>query len=134
MRLRSGETAGQLLAVGALVAALASLPLVGCSERVENEGTEGGLGPVPDQITVSMRDNFFQQRVDTVALGGTVTWPNDGNVAHTSTSDAGIWDSGTVDPGETFSRQFTQAGTFPYFCRFHGQAGGVGMAGTVVVR
>jgi hypothetical protein len=81
-----------------------------------------------------MRDNVFQQRVDTVAAGGTVTWRNDGNNPHTSTSGTGAWDSGRVGPGGTFARPFTQAGSFPYFCTFHGQAGGVGMAGTIVVR
>jgi plastocyanin len=80
-----------------------------------------------------MRDDFFQQRVDTVAINGTVTWKNDGAVVHTTTSDAGTWDSSTVHPGDTFARQFTQAGSFPYHCAFHG-APGTGMSGTIVVR
>jgi len=76
-----------------------------------------------------MGDNVFQPRVDTVAVGGTVTWTNNGALPHTSTSmtDPPAWDSGTVDPGETFSRQFAQAGSFPYECTFHN-----GMTGTIV--
>jgi plastocyanin len=114
---------------GVAMAALAAAVMSGCSD----DETVTDPGPPPSQIQVSMRDNFFQQRVDTVAINGTVTWRNDGVVAHTSTSDAGTWDSGSVNSGATFARQFTQAGTFPYHCTFHG-APGTGMSGTIVVR
>lgn len=131
MRPLAVRTPARVIAVSVLLGALAVLPLA-CGDDDDDGITNPG--PPPAQITVSMRDDFFQQRVDTVAVGGTVTWGNDGNNQHTSTSDTGIWDSGTVNAGGTFARQFTQAGSFPYFCTFHGQAGGVGMAGTIVVR
>jgi plastocyanin len=31
----------------------------------------------------------------------------------------GSFDSGTVDPGSTFSTAFEQSGTFRYFCQIH---------------
>ncbi len=114
---------------GVAMAALAAAVMSGCSD----DETATDPGTPPSQIQVSMRDNFFQQRVDTVAINGMVTWSNDGAVAHTSTSDAGTWDSGSVSSGATFARQVTQAGTFPYHCTFHG-APGTGMSGTIVVR
>lgn len=110
-----------------------AVAFLGCNGD-DNGGGPTNPGPPPAQITVDMRDNSFQQRVDTVAVNGTVTWRNVGANPHTSTSDAGTWNSGTVNAGGTFARQFTQAGAFPYFCTFHGAAGGVGMAGTIVVR
>jgi plastocyanin len=64
-----------------------------------------------------------------VAVGDTVTWMNTDTVAHTSTSDASAWDSGSVAPGGQFSRAFQTAGTFQYHCAIH-----PGMVGTVVVR
>lgn len=64
-----------------------------------------------------------------VALGTTVTWMNTDSVAHTSTSNAPGWSSGTVAPGGKFSFAFQSAGTFPYHCAIH-----PGMVGTVVVR
>ena len=64
-----------------------------------------------------------------IAVGETVTWTNTDSVAHTSTSDAGAWNSGTVSPGGRFSFTFQNAGTFPYHCTIH-----PGMVGTVVVR
>ena len=65
----------------------------------------------------------------TVTVGATVTWTNSDRVAHTSTADAGAWNSGTVAPGGQFSRVFDTTGTFAYHCTIH-----PGMVGTVVVR
>lgn len=64
-----------------------------------------------------------------VDAGTTVTWMNTDSIAHTSTSDAPGWNSGTVAPGGQFSVVFSTAGTFPYHCAIH-----PGMVGTVVVR
>lgn len=60
---------------------------------------------------------------------GTVTWTNSGSNPHTSTGQNNLWNSGTLNPGQTFSRQFPQAGAFPYVCTIH-----AGMSGTVVVQ
>jgi plastocyanin len=107
---------------------MAGVVLLGCGD----DPTEPE--PLPIQITVDMRDNTFQPRTDTIAVGGTVTWRNVGNNSHTSSADAGTWTSGSVTSGNTYARQFGQAGSFPYFCEFHGSAGGNGMAGTIVVQ
>lgn len=84
-------------------------------------------------MTIEMQDFQFAPRTVTIAAGTTVNWPNPGAAPHTSTSDTGLWDSGQKAPGESFSFTFTQAGSFPYFCTLHGTAGGVGMAGTIIV-
>jgi plastocyanin len=65
----------------------------------------------------------------TVAVGSTVTWINTDTVAHTSTSNASGWNSGTIAPGQQFSSTLQTAGTFAYHCAIH-----PGMVGTVVVR
>jgi plastocyanin len=64
-----------------------------------------------------------------VGAGATVTWTNDDTIAHTSTGDDGSWNSGTLAPGSSFSRNFPSAGTFSYHCAIH-----PGMIGTVVVQ
>jgi plastocyanin len=64
-----------------------------------------------------------------VAVGGTVTWVNNDNTAHTSTANGGAFDSGTIAPGGNFSRTFPTAGSFPYHCTIH-----PGMVGTVNVQ
>ncbi len=37
----------------------------------------------------------------------------------------GIWDSGVRSQGATFTHTFNSVGTFPYYCRVHGQVGQV---------
>jgi plastocyanin len=64
-----------------------------------------------------------------VSVGGTVMWMNNDSIAHTSTSDNGTWDSGTMAPGASFSRTFPTAGTFTYHCAIHPN-----MVGTVTVQ
>ncbi len=93
--------------------------------------------PPGEEITVEMKDNFFSPKEVTVKPGTKINWPNVGARPHTSTSDDGIWDSGTINTGETYSWTVpasTGSGTsFPYFCVFHGASGGIGMAGTIQV-
>ena len=55
----------------------------------------------------------------TVSVGGTVTWMNNDNTAHTSTANGGAFDSATIAPGASFSRTFPTAGSFPYHCTLH---------------
>ena len=65
-----------------------------------------------------------------VTMGTTVTWVNQDSMPHTATSDSGVWDSGTLTQGQTFSFVFSTPGTFPYHCSIHGVAS---MSGTIQV-
>jgi plastocyanin len=64
----------------------------------------------------------------TVPAGTTVTWTNTDSLPHTSTSDGGTWDSGTIAPGKSFSAVLSKTGTFQYHCTIH-----PGMLGTITV-
>lgn len=81
--------------------------------------------------TVLMSGMVFNPATITVSVGTKVTWKNNDSYAHTSTSDAGVWDSGVIGGGASASNTFTSAGTFPYHCTYHGA---MGMKGTVVVQ
>jgi plastocyanin len=65
----------------------------------------------------------------TIQRGGTVTWVNNDNTAHTSTSESNVWNSQTIAPGGSFSMTFSNPGTFPYHCTIH-----PGMIGAVTVQ
>jgi plastocyanin/glucose/arabinose dehydrogenase len=65
-----------------------------------------------------------------VTSGTTVTWVNNDSLPHTVTSDTGAFDSGIMQPGQSFSFTFTGSGTFPYHCTIHGAAA---MSGTVQI-
>lgn len=72
--------------------------------------------------------NYIAENI-TVRKGTTGRWVYcDGPVAdpHTVTSDAGLWDSGSVDAGQkTYLRAFAVVGSFPYYCRLHALMQGV---------
>jgi plastocyanin len=92
----------------------------------------------PGEVMVVMRNIAFNPGTVTIHVGQTVTWRNDDTAPHTTTSGScpgGVctpmagWDSGTLNPGQSFSHQFTTSGTFPYYCRIHGAM----MQGTISV-
>lgn len=84
------------------------------------------------EITVSMEDDFFEPAEVTVEPGTTVTWVQNGDNGHTSTSYDGLWDSGLIDGGAegSVSYTFDEPGTYEYYCGPHEA---IGMVGTVTV-
>jgi plastocyanin len=89
-----------------------------------DQGDKQGIASVAVQI-----DNFaFGPADQTVAAGGIVTWTNVDSVAHTVSAADGSFDSGNLNPGETYVHQFEQAGTFEYHCQYHPN-----MMGTITV-
>jgi plastocyanin len=61
-----------------------------------------------------------------VEAGTEVTWTNDDPTPHTVTADSGEFDSGTLDPGATFT--VAVDGSVTYFCEIHPT-----MQGTITV-
>jgi plastocyanin len=105
-----------ILSVGIAVPALSG-------ERPERSGMVTGTAE-----RVRIVDFAFRPRRIEVPRGTRVTWKNRGAVGHTTTSRTGLWDSGTLSPGDTFGRVFRSRGTFRYVCSIHPD-----MRGKVVV-
>jgi plastocyanin len=82
---------------------------------------------------ISVQDDLFDPAQVQTSSGATLTWSNAGTEQHTITADDASFDSGTINPGDTFAFTFAAQGTYPYHCQIHGGPGGQGMAGTVVV-
>jgi plastocyanin len=73
--------------------------------------------------------NFaFNPGTVNISPGDVVIWKNTSGTSHTSTSDTGKWNSGTILGGASYKHKFRKAGSFPYHCSFHPQ-----MTGTVIV-
>ena len=107
----------------ARIAALSLMMLVAFAPAAWAQGNE---------VTVRMEDNFFSPANITVEPGTTVTWVQEGNNPHTTTSYDGLWDSGMIEPGSggSFSFTFDEPGTFDYYCIPHES---MGMIGSVTV-
>lgn len=80
------------------------------------------------RIVANAGSNSFSPNPVEVKVGETVTWINDDSGRHTVTSKDGVFDSGMMGKGQSFSYTFDKAGEYPYFCEPHPN-----MVGTVVV-
>jgi plastocyanin len=88
-----------------------------------------------ESVSVTIHEDRFRFIPSqlTVPAGTTVIWVNDEQAKHTASADDGHFDSGDQELGVRYAYTFTEPGTYGYFCRYHGDVGGVGMAGTIVV-
>ena len=98
------------------------------------------------QGTVGMTDMGFVPPAITVNVGTKVVWKNSSQVIHNVVDDASKalsridvklpsgaspFDSGLLQPGQSYSRVFTEPGIYRYVCTLHE---GSGMKGVVIVR
>jgi plastocyanin len=119
--MRIGSTAVALIAWAAI--ALALVPAAGAERERRASGPDRGT----ETVRVRMVDDAFRPRNVSISRGTRIRWVNAGESDHTSTA-SGLWDSGLLDPGETYRRVFRRAGTFSYFCTAH-----PAMRGTITV-
>lgn len=69
--------------------------------------------------TVIISGNSFNPGTLTTTVGQKITWTNNDSYAHTVTSDNGLFDSGNILAGSSFSYIFTKTGTYTYHCTIH---------------
>ncbi len=104
----------------------------GCNKD-DNPASNAG-NPGPNEVFLS--GSRFNPVSKTVAVGTTIKWINKDGNTHTVTSGtvgnpSGLFDSGNMHQNNEFPFTFTQAGTYKYFCIYHGS---MGMTGTIVVQ
>lgn len=125
---------------GPIIITASSSGLVGSPQTFNATGTTPP--PFPTAITITVANNSFTPSVDTVAVGGTVTWNwgNTGGVQHSVSSTGNpnfISDpaGATASPHSYGPITFLSAGTYFYYCTVHGAPGSppTGMSGTIVV-
>ena len=76
----------------------------------------------PDTAFVIVRGFTFEPAELRVAPGTRIVWVNcepAGTPGHTTTSEAGVWDSPTLEPGDAFAVELDERGVHPYACRPH---------------
>jgi len=115
-----------LLAIFSLIAvapsAFAEHGEGGMSATVENAAGSSTPGCEPDCIIPS---------TVVITAGGTVTWENVDNAAHTASSGTaaggpdGVFDSSLIMASGSYSVTFDDEGTYPYFCMVHPWMSGI---------
>jgi plastocyanin len=108
--------------------------MVSLADHAQREGVAKIVAGAPPVVIVVMDDYAFNPPRVTIQKGTTVVWINQESEVHTVRADDEKFDSGDLERGAVFSAAFTEAGTFPYYCIYHGDQGGVDMAGAVIVK
>lgn len=87
------------------------------------------MAALAEMHEISIGDNFFNPSTVAISPGDRVRWTNDGLYTHRTKSVDGLWDSGFMDPGETYTRTFNTIGSFDYNDPHYPHA-----SGTIVVQ
>ena len=127
----------------AVIGMLALVLLAGCGgyggTGSYGGGGGGGGGGLAGSVTagpgiqfVSGHNGSTNAAVDTIAIGGTVTWTWTGSLPHSvqSVGSRSFASSSTMTGNGTYAVRFDTPGTYQYDCAVHGQL----MTGTIVVR
>jgi plastocyanin len=78
--------------------------------------------------SVPTNGKFYEPSNVETTVGSMVTWVNDDTVPHTVTSGTvensrpkpdGSFDSGIINPGNSFLFVLDKAGEYPYYCMVH---------------
>lgn len=113
--------------------------LIGLVLIVSCGGDDGGDSIAADDVTVEMFDNRYQFTEINIPAGGTVTFVGAGRNPHNAVAADGSWSTedvfGSLEQfeGDEATLTFDEPGEYIFYCTFHGNAGGDGMAGTLIV-
>ena len=103
------------------------------SASVTTTTSSGASGPqvsIQPGSAINTTSTYYSPPTITVVIGvnNTVTWVNNDQAPHTVT-DKGVFDSGNMNTGQTWTHTFTTPGTYEYQCSYHPW-----MKGTVIVK
>lgn len=92
-----------------------------------------------DDVVVKMFDNRFEYTEIQIPVGGSVNFVGAGRNPHNAVAANGSWSTESVfgsleqGSGDEALLTFDSAGEYVFYCTFHGNAQGAGMAGTLTV-
>ena len=82
-----------------------------------------------DENEIVIQNFAFEPSTLTVKAGTKVTWVNRDDEPHTATATDKRFNSKTLENGDRFSTEFTQPGTYKYYCALHPK-----MTGQIIVK
>ena len=124
--MKKGTALGALGAAIVVLLVFASIAVAqsGSDQSTSDQASPDQTGPVQaapveNPVTVNIQDDAFDPATTSIAPGTTVTWVNNDDEAHTVTADDGLFDSGRLDSGDSYSVWFDGSGTVAYHCEPH---------------
>lgn len=119
---------------GLVAVAILAAVTVACG----GSGSEGGVLE-GDDVEVLMFDNRFEYTEIKIPVGGSVNWIGAGANPHNAVDADEEWSTETVFgsleqyEGDEAVLTYDKPGEYVFFCTFHGNAEGEGMAGILIV-
>ncbi|MEX1092899.1 MAG: plastocyanin/azurin family copper-binding protein [Acidimicrobiia bacterium] len=116
-----------------------ALALAGVLALVSCGGGDASVVLEGENVTLNMFDNRFEFTEIRIPVGGSVDYHGAGRNPHNAVASDGSWTTedvfGSLEQYEGDSAVITyhEAGTWTFFCTFHGNAAGAGMAATLIV-
>ena len=105
-----------------------TLALMGVLLTAYSRGA-GAQPAVTDANEIVIQNFAFEPSTLTVKVGTKVTWVNRDDEPHTATATDKRFSSKALENGDRFSTEFTQPGTYKYYCALHPK-----MTGQVIVK
>jgi plastocyanin len=102
-------------------------------------GSDGSDVLEGENVTLNMFDNRFEYTEIRIPVGGSVNYHGAGRNPHNATASDGSWSTEDVfgsleqEEGDSAVITYDEPGTWAFFCTFHGNAAGSGMAATLIV-
>ena len=81
--------------------------------------------PSATPVLVTIKDFAFAPGVVKIPVGGSVTFKNLDQAAHTATDAKGSFDSGNLDTDKSFTYTFKKAGIYNIICAYHPSMHGI---------
>lgn len=120
---------------------LVTLAMAGVVVFAACGGSDDGSGGAieGEDVVVEMYDNRFQYTEIRIPVGGSVNWVGAGQNPHNAVAANGEWSTETVFgsldqyEGDEAVLTYDEPGEYVFYCTYHGNAEGDGMAGTLIV-
>jgi plastocyanin len=116
-----------------LLALMGLLLIASCGGDDASESVSG------EEVVVEMYDNRYQYTEISIPVGGTVTFVGAGRNPHNAVAADESWSTedvfGSLEQleGDEATLTYETPGEYVFFCTFHGNAQGDGMAGSLIV-
>ena len=87
---------------------------MGCSKDQLQDGNISPQGVSDTTNTIGILGDRYSKPDHWVGRNFPVTWVNRDNKVHTVTADDGTWGSGPLQPGTSYTRSFSEVGSYAY--------------------
>jgi len=101
----------------------------GCTKEATQDGPISSQGVSDTTNTIGILDGRYSRPDHWVGKSFPVTWVNRDNKTHSVTADNGSWSSGPMQPGTSYTRAFSEVGSYSYHDDYSAAKGTINVFG-----